>query len=244
MTHETVRIDDNPQPGRLLPLAGRAGEVYAGLQKAVLDHRLRPGMKLSEDEVGAVYGVSRTIVRAALQALAFEGIAEILPNRGAFVAKPSIETAGEVFEARALIESELAAKAALRMSQDDLEELRRHIRQEHEALENDNQSEAIALSGAFHIRIAELSGQSVMTGFVRELVSQSSLIIALYWKRRETTCESDDHADLMQAFSDRDAGHAREVMRSHIERLQGGLDLSEQGETPVSLSEVLGSVRT
>lgn len=239
---EIVRINSDLPPIRRLPLAGRAGEVYDGILKAVLDHRLMPGTKLSEDEVGAVFGVSRTVVRAALQALAFEGIVEIFPNRGAFVAKPSTKTAKQVFEARALIEPELAAKAAVRMSPEELDGLRHHIEREHAALHAENQGEAIALSGAFHIRIAELSGQAVLTGFVRELISQSSLIVALYWTRRETTCDSDDHGALMEAFSAGDGGAARSVMREHIERLRDGLDLTDRETRSVSIAEALGRV--
>ncbi len=43
----------------------RAGEVADGIERAINEHRLTPGMKLSEDEVGEIFGVSRTIVRAA-----------------------------------------------------------------------------------------------------------------------------------------------------------------------------------
>src|SRR5690606_30583055 len=49
---------------------GRALAICLALQKAILEHRLRPGMKLSEDEVGEIFGASRTVVRAALHALA------------------------------------------------------------------------------------------------------------------------------------------------------------------------------
>ena len=52
--------------------ATRVGKIYTALLSAILDHRLPPGARLPEDELGSLYGVSRTVVRAALQALAHE----------------------------------------------------------------------------------------------------------------------------------------------------------------------------
>ena len=69
-------------------------------------------MKLPEDELASVYSVSRTIIRAALQALAHDRLVRLEPNRGAFVAQPSIKEASEVFQARSLIEPKVAALAA------------------------------------------------------------------------------------------------------------------------------------
>ncbi len=76
---------------------GRALEICLKLQTAILEHKLTPGLKLSEDEVGEIYGVSRTVVRAALQALAHSGLVAMEKNRGAFVAKPSIREAQRCF---------------------------------------------------------------------------------------------------------------------------------------------------
>ena len=81
----------------------RALDICNDLQLAILEHRLLPGMKLSEDEVGDLFGASRTVVRAALQALAHSELVTIERNRGAFVAQPSLKEAHEVFDARSLI---------------------------------------------------------------------------------------------------------------------------------------------
>ena len=65
-------------------------EVIASkLTEAVHEHRVLPGMKLSEDEVGDIFGVGRTVVRQALRTLAHDGLLTIERNRGAFVTKPT-----------------------------------------------------------------------------------------------------------------------------------------------------------
>lgn len=216
-----------------------ASRIVSGLQQAILEHRLAPGTKLSEDEVGEIYGVSRTIVRSALQSLAHSQLVTIEKNRGAFIASPTISEAHEVFEARALIEPRVAAMAAERMDEQSIAKLNKHIQAEHAATSSGDKGKALALSGEFHLEIAHVAAHDVFTEFVQSLVKRSSLIIALYWKRPDTTCESHSHHALMDAFSSGDARAAEEVMRSHIIDLHSGLDLSLKDETSISIAEAL-----
>ena len=96
--------------------AVRRSALYLGLRNGILGHGIDPGTKLPEDELGAIYSVSRTVVRAALQALAHDRLVRLEPNRGAFVAKPTRTEAREVFEARALVDA-IAKRSALDASE-------------------------------------------------------------------------------------------------------------------------------
>lgn len=216
-----------------------ANRIINGLQQAIFEHRLAPGTKLSEDEVGQVYGVSRTIVRSALQSLAHSQLVTIERNRGAFIASPTIREAHEVFEARALIEPRVAAMAAKQLDQKNITKLNKHIDAEHAAMALGDKGKALALSGEFHLEIARIAAHDVFTDFVQSLVKRSSLIIALYWKRPDTTCESHSHHALMNAFTAGDAVAAEEVMRSHIVDLHSGLDLHSKKPVQMSLADAL-----
>lgn len=223
---------------RSLP-AGRARDICVHLQNAILQHRIRPGSKLSEDEVGDVFGVSRTVVRTALQALAHSQLVTIERNRGAFVASPSRQEASEIFEARALIEPRVAAMAAQCAREIDIRRLRAHAAAEHKALLEDDIGTALSLSGHFHLAISDIAGHHVLGAFVQSLISRSSLIIALYWRRRETACESHSHTALIEALAAHDAMAAEDIMKSHIVDLHSGLDLSQRDATSATLSEIL-----
>ena len=85
-----------------------AREIGKAIAKAIHEHKVLPGTKLGEDELSEIYGVSRTLVRSALQGLSHEQLVDIQPNRGAFVSKPSLREAREIFEARALLEPRTA----------------------------------------------------------------------------------------------------------------------------------------
>ena len=94
----------------------RAQAIRDQLRDAIVDRRLAPGTKLSESEVGSLFDVSRTVVRAALQMLTFEGLVRSERNRGAFVANPSPEEARQVFASRRLIEPGIALAACERIA--------------------------------------------------------------------------------------------------------------------------------
>lgn len=97
----------------------------------------------------------------------------------------------------------------------------------------------MALSGKFHVEIARIAAHDVFTDFVQPLVKRSSLSIALYWKRPDTTCESHSRNALMDTFQRGDRQAAEKIMRSHIVDLHSGLDLTTRDEGPMSLADAL-----
>src|ERR1700704_7169951 len=76
------------------------------LRQAIIEQALPPGTRLPEDELGARFGMSRTLVRAALAHLHSEGLVDAPPRRTATTAKPTLEEAKEVFEVRRTLEPE------------------------------------------------------------------------------------------------------------------------------------------
>lgn len=216
-----------------------AHELFEKLELAIHEHQLAPGTKLGEDDIGEVYGVSRTTVRAALQTLSHQRLVEHKRNRGAFVAQPSVREAHEVFEARALLEPRTAHSAAERATPEDIDKLQAHIDAEHEALHQKNHGRALYLSGQFHIEIARIADQKTIEAFITQLISRSSLIIALYWQRRAAMCESHAHDALISAFEAHDGPLAEELMKNHLLDLLTSLDLRNKTSAPLSLKEAL-----
>lgn len=226
------------QPAMHRPGAA-SDRVADALSLAIHEHRLAPGTKLGEDEIGEIYGVSRTIVRAALQALAHIQLVDIHRNRGAFVAQPSQQEAQEVFEARELLEPRTAHMAASRATETDIETLHAHIAKEHATMAAGDRGRALHLSGLFHTEIARIAGQTTIAGFVGALIARSSLIIALYSRRDSALCESHAHHNLIEALAARDGQSAEDLMRSHLVDLHSALDLRQSAAPARSLKEAL-----
>ena len=218
---------------------GSARAIAEGLSLAILEHRIRPGAKLSEDEVGEIFGVSRTVVRAALQSLAHDHLITLKRNRGAFVAQPSPREAREVFEARALVEPRTARSAADRARPADIRRLEAHIAAEQAALAAGESGRAVRLSGLFHIEIARIADQMTLLDFIETLIARSSLIIALYWQRRTALCETHAHHALLRAIAERDGARAEELMKGHLLDLLTSLDLRAATAPAPSLRDAL-----
>src|SRR5690606_31379313 len=99
------------QPAR--KRAGRTDErIHSEIYAAIINHQLRPATPLHEDALASAFGVSRTIIRKVLQQLSHEKLVELIPNKGAIVARPSVEEAHQVFQARRMVECMLVARLA------------------------------------------------------------------------------------------------------------------------------------
>jgi DNA-binding GntR family transcriptional regulator len=194
----------------------RAHAVYRALRRAILEQALRPGMKLPEDAIGEQLGVSRTLVREAFSRLALEGLVELKPNRGASVAYPTLEEARDVFGVRRALERQVADTLAERLTEADAESLRTHVRLE-EAAAGEQGPESIRLAGEFHIKLAELTGNTLLLRFVQEVISRSSLILAIYGRPHSAECAVSEHRQLIDALLSGDRKRAAELMDHHLE---------------------------
>lgn len=201
-------------------------EIVARIFEAIIDQRLPPGTKLSEAALCEAFGVGRMRIRQSLLLLASREVVELQPNRGAFVASPSAEQAREVFEARLMIEPNVARLAAERATDDDLALLERHLRLEHEAHNGGKRRDAIRLSGQFHVLLAEIAHNTVALRMVKELVTRTSLIIGIFGSPGVSNCRDEDHDEIFEAFRTRDSDRASRLMEEHLHHIQDHLELN------------------
>ncbi len=206
-------------------------EIAEKISAAILEHRLVPGTKLGEDRLATIFGASRAKVREVLARLAHEQVVELVPQRGAFVAKPTIEQAQDVFEARRLIEPGVLRRLIATMDDVKQQRLRRHLEQETEARKRDDKRAIVRLSGEFHVLLAELAGNSALARTMRELSTLTCLIISLYDAPTATSCRADEHEQIVRAVKHGDADQAEALMLDHLEHIQQSLKLdAEAGE--------------
>ena len=217
----------------------RASFIQQAIRRAVLEQRLAPGTRLPEDQIGGLFGASRTLVRAALQRLMHDGIVTMSRNRGAFVASPSVEEARQVFEARRIIETVTVTRAAELIGPAELDGLQELLGRALQAVADGDRGTAIRLSGEFHLSIGACARQDVLQGFLVELVSRSSLVIALYGRGYDSACADDEHRALTAALRNRDAAAAARLMASHLDHIEADLDLKPRHTRAVSLAEAL-----
>ena len=223
--------------------------------EAIVDHllgRIRggefgPGDWLpSERLLQEQLGVGRLSLREALARLSALGIIRVDHGKGACIQEhidkdvlinalvPAFPTRNpktlqDLVEARALIEGELAAKAASHHTQTDIERLRCILDEPGEALGNDR---ALAdLDYSFHREIARIADNEFLTVMMEALSDHIRTFLLTYVQAyRDPTGVIDRHRPLLQAISSGDADRARECARKHIDVCKSSLDAYIQGE--------------
>lgn len=203
-----------------------SASIAQDLATAIVEKRLPPGTWLREEALGRVYAVSRTKVRAALLTLSRDKVVEIIPDKGAFVSRPSVDEAREVFAARRLIEAEVVRLFVARATPADYQRLEQHIAVERSTLGGTTASSVgESLLGDFHAVLADACGNQTLAAFVRELVSRSSLIAMLYHSSNDPHCSSDEHAQFLHIARRGNAERAVACMREHLTRIEDNLHL-------------------
>jgi DNA-binding GntR family transcriptional regulator len=212
--------------------------IYEAVFLAVRSQQLRPGTKLTENSLSELFGVSRTIVRKALQRLAHEHIVELRPNRGATVASPSREETSEVFAARRAIEAAILPMVVAKANKSHIAKLKQHIRMEHHAFESGDRPTWIHLTGEFHLMLAEIGGNRVLSRYLSELVSRCSLIIAMYDSSSSMPCDNDEHDRVIDLVAARDLNGVVEMMDQHLLEIEQRLNLREESAS-INLAQIL-----
>ena len=227
-------------PGAAGGAADRVSAIHEAVLLAVVEQRLPPGTKLPEDQLAAHFAVSRTLVRGALRSLAQEGVVVLARNRGASVASPGPQEARDLFEARRVVEAVTTARAAEAATEADLRGLGALMAEGRAALAAGDRGRAIRLSGQFHVAVAAMARQSVLEGFLAELVVRSSLVIALYGHGGRSDCGDHDHERLVAALRARDGAGAVALMLAHLDDIAADLDLDRALRVPRPLADMLG----
>ncbi|CAB3778024.1 HTH-type transcriptional repressor RspR [Paraburkholderia caffeinitolerans] len=222
------------------PLELSQDEIYERIYAAILEHRLHPGTKLAEERLAEIFNASRGRIREVLARLAHEQVVELIPQKGAYVARPSIEQALDVFEARRLIEPAIMRRLVETLTAEKLKRLREHEALEADARKRDDKRTVIRLSGEFHSLAADLAGNSALARTMRELSVLTCLMIFLYDAPTATCCRADEHSHIVDAIAKRDAARAERLMLEHLDHIQGSMKLESASEQ-VDLEEIFRS---
>jgi DNA-binding GntR family transcriptional regulator len=145
-----------------------------------------------------------------------------------------------VFAARRVIESSIVETCIKSATRKDLKRLHEHRAKEEDAWRNRDRRAVIKLSGEFHLLLAEAAGNTILKQLLRDLVSRSSLIIAVYQAPGTAPCPPDAHRDLTAALERRERG-AIKLMVHHLQHVFDKLKLQEACNGGVDLKTILGN---
>jgi len=104
--------------------------LYHVTSSVLLGSRIAPGSPLREQQIAAVFGVSRERVRKVLQRLGHDQLLELVPNRGGLAVAPSLEQARAIYEARRILEGGIVGHLANTLHKSMVQRLEAHLTEE------------------------------------------------------------------------------------------------------------------
>jgi DNA-binding GntR family transcriptional regulator len=180
---------------------------------------LKTGDRILEEPMCNAMGVSRTPLREALRILSSEGLIESIPNRGSYVAQPSIEDVGEMFFVMSILEGTCARLCSERLDARGLRRLDELFRKLEQHCRAEDREKYMAVNHRFHSLVQELAGNSVLSRVIDGLRRK----ILLYRYRQiyqpdRLTQSMQEHRNLQQALRNRNPDAAEACMREHLTR--------------------------
>ena len=211
----TTPSDNSPRKaGSLVAMA------YEQIKDGIITLHFLPGQYLNEGAICALLQVGRTPVHQALQRLELEGLVEIMPRKGVIVLPDSISEIIKILESRATVEADLARSAAKNATARDVRELQtlaNAIKQNKNGSDIDS---FIAADRAFHRKLAELAGNSVLSDFAQQLHERSIRYWYLHlWRTIDVQATARQHAAIADAIARHDETRAARALREHIDML-------------------------
>jgi DNA-binding GntR family transcriptional regulator len=206
--------------------AGPTQRIVESITTAIIERRLMPGTKLAEQQIADIFGVSRTLVRQALNQLSRDRLVTLEPARGAFVAQPSVQEARQVFEVRIMLEAAMVKQLCALISDAQIAELRSHIRAEAAAVARTDVSGRTRLLADFHVVLARMLGNQVLAELLEDLLTRSSLIALMYQSSHSAEHSQGEHVAIVDALEKRDARAAVRLLESHLGNVERNLRLS------------------
>ncbi len=201
------------------PVRGNSEDaVYQKIKNAIRKRYIKQGSQLVEGGLAQKLGVSRTPVRSAIKRLEAEGLVNSIPNRGAFVITPSLQEIEETFLVRGQLEQMAAGLTAKIITPGQIAVLNQLIEREEKVFDKRDLDEYYIINDTFHLKIAEFSGNKVLTAYVRELLDRTRIFLILFdpFIKLSISPSLAAHQAIVNALADHNADLVAESIASHI----------------------------
>jgi DNA-binding GntR family transcriptional regulator len=196
------------------------------IRAGILRGELLPGEPLHEVELSVALNISRGTLRESFRLLQSEGLVDIFPHRGAFVAKLSSKKVTEIYTLRALLES-YAVRLALEKraySEADFRKMKALVKQLGELEQTTGYSASVEVDMQFHQLICHCCGHELLLEMIGNLQSLTLMFILntiLYQSDKQKNDVS--HQAVLEAILDGVPEVAEQVVRQHIIDAGGSL---------------------
>jgi DNA-binding GntR family transcriptional regulator len=208
-----------------------AEQVYQILRDQILSNFLPPGEPLLEAAIAAELKVSRAPVRDAIRRLAAEGLATVIPRKGALVAALTPQDFLDAYQVREALEMLAVRLAIPRLTDEDLARLNRIHRDMAAHAERGDVEAFFEANHQFHVTLVELSGNRKLQEVYRALMHQMRRYrIPSMLLRGGMARSVEEHQAILDALGRRDIPQGVRLISEHIQVPQRALGEGQQPE--------------
>jgi DNA-binding GntR family transcriptional regulator len=206
--------DDEPPLNR-----SASGGAVMLIRQAILDGRLGPGQRLTEERLAEDLRISRTPIREALRVLQAEGLLDWAPYQGSTVRTYDVDDLDDMYQLRALLEGNAARRAAQRITRADVTMLRASC-DRFEALgaaTEENVQQIVEENLFFHTTVLTAAGSQRLAEMVRKVIELPLVYKSWIWySPNQKLISQHAHRQLANALAARDSDRAELIMREHV----------------------------
>ncbi len=197
--------------------------TYQALRAALLDGEFPVGERIFEAQVAEMLGVSRVPVREAVRRLQQDGLLEVRPRSGIYVASVSQDEADDIYRIRAALEGAAAGLAAERIAAGELEALGELLKREEDESRqarqsSGSQSQVVARADEFHRAVHSYARSPRLYELLELIYAQvmhfRNITLSMPGRAEAAT---HGHHELYDALQRHDSAEAERLMREHID---------------------------
>lgn len=206
-----------PIGAELKPLRDRIATL---VRDSVIEGKLKPGERVTEDEIASSLGVSRTPIREAFLQLEQEGFLTVHPRKGAVVTELSLLDAQETYLIKGALEAEAARLAIEHVSDEDVEHLEALNRQMEKiaASESKNYRRFLDLNSRFHHNLCEFSKNQKLIKIISTLRKQTLRYNYIYVSLLSHLQQSvDEHWKIIRYIKEKNGDKLEQLVKVHGE---------------------------
>ena len=196
--------------------------TYDAIKQLILRGVLQADTALAEERLAEILGVSRTPIREALAILEHERLIEAIAYKGLFIADLSVKDFLQMYETLELIEPELARRAALNATDEDIALMEKVLQEAEHTITNDV-PEHFVQCAQFQRILGKCSGNHYMTATLISIEERSDLYLITKYPSlpvENMQAAVADRRAILEAVRAHDAEAAAEASRAHARAIR------------------------
>ena len=190
--------------------------VYHYVKNQIVGKSMFPGNRIIEDDIIRETGTSRSSAGRMEVRLKYEGLVEMIPNRGAFVAKPSEEDLRQVYRVREVLECGMMEDAIRNRTEAQLRAMEKSLKDQEVLTQHYSRQEYVTMNHVFHWLVVEASANKYYEKYLNELYNKINTYMIFYDQSSDNNSIV-SHTMIYEALRDRDLEKGLAGIREDIQ---------------------------